>query len=66
MANDDLAFEDIENAIMNGAINRVFKDDPRGARYEIVGTIADDRTVAVIMSNQRNRQTAFHYDLGSL
>jgi Domain of unknown function (DUF4258) len=48
MANDDLAFEDIENAIMNGAINRVFKDDPRGARYEIVGTIADDRTVAVI------------------
>jgi Domain of unknown function (DUF4258) len=48
MANDDLAFDDIENAIMNGAINRVFKDDPRGTRYEIVGTTVGGRTVAVI------------------
>jgi hypothetical protein len=48
MANDNLAFDDVENAIMNGAINRFFKDDPRGTRYEIVGTTADGRTVAVI------------------
>ncbi|MGH9769962.1 MAG: DUF4258 domain-containing protein [Blastocatellia bacterium] len=48
MANDDLAFDDIENTIMNGNVNRVFKDDPRGTRYEIVGTATDGRQVAVI------------------
>ena len=48
MANDDLAFDDVESALMNGAINRVFKDDPRGIRYEIVGTTVDGRTVAII------------------
>ena len=48
MANDDLAFDDIENAIMNGAINRIFKDDPRGTRYEIVGSTLDGRIIAVM------------------
>src|SRR2546428_13301660 len=48
MANDDLAFDDIESAIMNGGINRIFKDDPRGTRYEIFGTTVSDRTIAVI------------------
>jgi Domain of unknown function (DUF4258) len=48
MANDDLAFDDIENAIMNGTINRDLKDDPRGTRYEVVGTAVDGRIVAVI------------------
>jgi hypothetical protein len=48
MANDDLALDDIENAIMNGAINRFFKDDPRGTRYEIVGPTVNGRSVAVI------------------
>lgn len=48
MANDDMTFDDIGNAIMNGAVNRDFKDDPRGTRYEIVGKTVDGRTVAVI------------------
>jgi Domain of unknown function (DUF4258) len=48
MANDSLTFDDIEIAIMNGAVNQVFKDDPRGTRYEIVGKTLDGRTVAVI------------------
>ncbi len=48
MANDDLIFADIESVIANGQVNRVFTDDPRGARYEIVGTSMDGRAVAVI------------------
>jgi lipopolysaccharide biosynthesis regulator YciM len=48
MANDSLTFDDIENAIMNGAVNQAFKDDPRGTRYEIVGETVDGRTVAAI------------------
>ena len=48
MANDDLVFTDIEMAIANGYINRIFSDDPRGARYEIRGTASDGRMVAVI------------------
>jgi len=48
MADDDLIFADIENVIANGRVNRVFTDDPRGTRYEIVGTSMDGRPVAVI------------------
>ena len=48
MANDDLTFDDVEKAILNGIVNRVFADDPRGTRYEIVGTTTDGRTVAII------------------
>lgn len=48
MANDDLIFADVEVAIANGHIHRMFTDDPRGARYEIVGKATDGRTIAVI------------------
>lgn len=48
MANDDLSFADIENAIVSGNINQVFTDDPRGIRYEIVGQSIDGRQLAVI------------------
>ncbi|NOT61745.1 MAG: DUF4258 domain-containing protein [Acidobacteria bacterium] len=48
MANDDLNFADIEHAIQHGQISRVFTDDPRGPRYEIVGEAADGRTIAVV------------------
>jgi len=49
MANDDLLFIDIENVIATGRIRRRFSRDPRGARYEIVGTTTiDEREVAVI------------------
>jgi hypothetical protein len=48
MANDNLVFADIEAAIDNGIINRVFKNDPRGARYEIVGQSTDGRLISVI------------------
>jgi hypothetical protein len=48
MANDDLIFVDIEKVIATGRIRRRFTRDPRGARYEVVGSAIDDRPVAVI------------------
>ncbi len=48
MANDDLLFADIENAVTTGRIRQRFRNDPRGTRYEIVGTTTDAREVAVI------------------
>jgi hypothetical protein len=48
MANDDLDMIDIEMAILNGKIRRRFSRDPRGVRYEVVGTALDRREVAVI------------------
>lgn len=48
MANDDLLFVDIENVIATGRIRRRFSRDPRGTRYEIVGTTTDEREAAVI------------------
>lgn len=48
MANDDLIFADIESAIAGGRIRRRFTRDPRGTRYEVVGTATDGRQVATI------------------
>jgi len=48
MASDDLLFADIERVIATGRIRRRFTRDPRGARYEVVGTATDERKVAVI------------------
>jgi hypothetical protein len=48
MANDDLVFADIERVIATGRIRRRFTRDPRGIRYEIVGTATGERKVAVI------------------
>ena len=48
MAEDDLSFADIEVVIANGRVRNKFTRDPRGTRYEIVGTTIDDRRVAVI------------------
>ena len=46
MAEDDLSFDDIEIVIANGRVRNKFTRDPRGTRYEIVGTAIDDRRVA--------------------
>jgi hypothetical protein len=48
MVNDDLIFADIEAAIFNGRVRRRFTRDPRGTRYEVVGTATDGRQVAAI------------------
>jgi hypothetical protein len=48
MANDDLLFADIEWVIATGRIRKRFKRDPRGIRYELVGSATDEREIAVI------------------
>ena len=41
MRNDRLDTVDVESAILTGTIERVFDDDPRGRRYEVVGKACD-------------------------
>lgn len=48
MANGNLIFADIEAAITNGVVNRIFSDDLRGNRYEVIGQSTDGRRVAVV------------------
>lgn len=48
MAEDNLAFADIEMAIANGRVRRKFTRDPRGTRYEVGGGAIDGREVAVV------------------
>lgn len=48
MADDDISFEDIEMAIGNGRIRRKFTCDPRGTRYEVVGSTKEGREIAII------------------
>ena len=48
MANDGLLFADIERIIAGGRIRRRFTRDPRGARYETIGSATDGREVGVI------------------
>ena len=48
MAEDDLAFADIETAIASGKVRRRFTGDPRGTRYEVVGPANDGRQIAVV------------------
>jgi hypothetical protein len=44
MAEDDLDILDVEQAVLNGHIARIEKDDPRGTKYVIVGTGMDQTT----------------------
>jgi hypothetical protein len=48
MAEDDLLLADIETAIANGRVRRKYTREPRGTRYEVIGTAIDGREVAVI------------------
>ena len=48
MANDNLIFGDIESTIASGRIRRRFTRDPRGTRYEVVGTTTDGRDAAIV------------------
>jgi hypothetical protein len=48
MAGDDLLLADIETAIANGRVRRKYTREPRGTRYEVIGTAIDGREVAVI------------------
>ena len=47
---DRLDIIDIESAILTGIIERVFEDDPRGPRYEVVGRACDLRMVVGVVA----------------
>ena len=40
---------DVESAILTGKIERVFDDDPRGTRFEIVGHACDETTAVAVV-----------------
>jgi len=44
MAEDLLDIIDVEIAVLNGRITRIERDDPRGTKYVVGGTAADQRT----------------------
>ncbi len=44
MAEDDLDLEDVKQAMMNGRISRIERDDPRGTRYVVEGTAVNELT----------------------
>ncbi|MCU0568078.1 MAG: DUF4258 domain-containing protein [Oculatellaceae cyanobacterium Prado106] len=44
MAEDLLTILDVEEAVLNGQIIRVEKDDPRGTKYVVVGMALDQQT----------------------
>ena len=44
MAEDGLDIYDVEQAVLNGRIVGIEKDDPRGTKYVIEGTAADQFT----------------------
>lgn len=48
MANDNLAFADVQMAIAKGQINIKFTRDPRGTRYEVIGPARDGRMIGII------------------
>ena len=41
MAEDNLDILDVEHAILNGRITRIKKNDPRGTKYIVEGTAAN-------------------------
>jgi Domain of unknown function (DUF4258) len=47
MAEDFLTILDVEEAVLNGRIIRVEKDDPRGTKYILIGTALVDRQTPV-------------------
>lgn len=44
MREDHLDVVDVESAVLTGRIERVFTDDPRGPRFEVVGKACDEFT----------------------
>ncbi len=48
MLDDDLERKDIENAILNGHIDKKLTQDVRGTRYRIEGPAMDGRLIHVL------------------
>ena len=49
MRNDHLDVIDVESAVLTGRIRKVFDDDPRGRRFEVVGKACDMTTEVALV-----------------
>ena len=49
METDDLTILDVEHVIAHGKIRKKETDDPRGARWEIIGPAEDGREIGVVV-----------------
>lgn len=49
MAEDGLDVEEVERAILRGAIIRTERDDPRGTKYVIPGLAVDGITLVAVV-----------------
>jgi len=54
MAEDGLDIEDVEQAILNGRIARIEKDDPRGTKYVVEGIGTDGLTPVGVVGRFTN------------
>ena len=54
MLNDDLERKDVENAILNGWIEKKMTNDERGTRYRIEGPARDERLIHVVCRFREN------------
>jgi hypothetical protein len=55
MAEDDLDIEDVEHALLTGAIRRIERDDPRGVKYVVQGLAVDGVTLVGIVGRFASR-----------
>jgi len=49
MAEDLLDIIDVESAVLNGSITQVARNDPRGTKYVMEGTAADQKTLVGVV-----------------
>ena len=54
MLDDELARDDVENAILKGRIEKKPLEDPRGTRYRIEGPAKDGRLMHVICRHKED------------
>lgn len=54
MLDDELARDDVENAILKGRIEKKLLEDPRGTRYRIEGPAKDERLMHVICRHKED------------
>lgn len=54
MEEDHLDVLDIETAILTGRLEQILTNDPRGTRYVVVGTAADQTTIVSVVVRTRS------------
>ena len=58
MLDDELARDDVENAILRGRIEKKLLEDLRGTRYRIKGPAKDGRLIHVIAGTRKTQASS--------